>query len=55
VGADGPPPQVGDRIFVVSASAGAAGAVSQGFIARRVVAGIQHDAPGGAAFQAARW
>jgi S1-C subfamily serine protease len=46
-----PPPQVGDRVFVVSGLGGGGGAVSQGFIAGVSSQGIQHDAPVGAAFQ----
>ena len=46
-----PPPQVGDRVFVVSGYGGGGGAVSQGFIAGVSSQGVQHDAPVGAAFQ----
>jgi S1-C subfamily serine protease len=46
-----PPPQVGDRVFVVSGLGGGGGAVSQGFIAGVSSQGVQHDAPVGAAFQ----
>jgi S1-C subfamily serine protease len=46
-----PPPQVGDRVFVVSGLGGGGGSVSQGFIAGVSAQGIQHDAPVGAAFQ----
>ncbi len=46
-----PPPQVGDRVFVVSGYGGGGGAVSQGFIAGVSAQGLQHDAPVGAAFQ----
>ena len=48
---DDPPPQVGDRVFVVSGLGAGGGAVSQGFIADVSADGIQHDAPVGAAFQ----
>ncbi|HET6969203.1 MAG TPA: serine protease [Ornithinibacter sp.] len=46
-----PPPQVGDRVFVVSGLGGGGGAVSQGFIAGVSAQGVQHDAPVGAAFR----
>ncbi|MGH2686038.1 MAG: trypsin-like peptidase domain-containing protein [Actinomycetota bacterium] len=41
----------GDRVFVISGLGGSGGAISQGFVADVSAAGIQHDAPVGAAFQ----
>ncbi len=46
-----PPPQIGDRVFVLSGSGAAGAAITQGAIADVSGSGLQHDAPVGAAFQ----
>jgi S1-C subfamily serine protease len=46
-----PPLATGDRVFVVSGLGGGGGSISQGFVAGMSAAGVQHDAPVGAAFQ----
>jgi S1-C subfamily serine protease len=46
-----PPPQPGERVFVLSGLGGSGGAVAQGFVADVSGAGIQHTVPVGFQFQ----